>query len=448
MNSVMLLTPTHAVFGGVESIVCDLCCHLPTREWKVTPGLLRGARFNLPEAFLQAHPGIEAVCIDGTAGTAEGRVRAIVNAALELQPNILFSARVYDAHEAARRLKMMRPQLRFALTIQAYEADYMSDLERWHGQVDFCVASGELIRRACEQVCGMEAERLASIPGGVRSRPGSAREFSGPLRIGYAGRLEQAQKRIGDLLAIAEQLHSRGVRFTLDVAGTGPEEAVLVPKLQSLLGGDFHFHGWIGDPEALQRFYLSLDVFVHMAGNEGVTIAPREAMAAGVVPVISEFPGFWTEGHFCPGLNCLSFPVGDIGEAARQIEALNADHALLTSLSRKAAESQRGIYSESGALEAWAAAFDRCMRLPAKPALFRAPLRASDTGRLSRWGIPPGLAQNLRDVFGRKTVHGSGGGEWPHAGPRPSKAFEDRLREFALQSEKEAREHWQARRTE
>lgn len=443
LRRALILTPTHARFGGVEAIVNALARELPSRGWEVQLGLLQGARFNRPEAFPR-DAGVATIEIDGTTGTSEGRIRALVQSIEASAPDLVLAARVADGFEAMRRVKRKTPECRFALTIQAYESDYLWDLARWAGQVDFCVTSGELVRRACEEVCGIESSRLASIPGGVRAPAAFApRDFEKLLRIGYAGRLEQPQKRIGDLVEIAVELRRRGLSFSLDIAGTGPEEERVVSRLRATLGSAFRFHGWIGDAHGLGMFYSKLDVFLHTAAHEGVTIAPREAMAWGVVPVVSEFPGFWTEHHFQPGVNASSFPMGDVLAAAEAIEALDRDRKLLAALSEGALRSQSGIYSWSGALDAWASAFEACMEMPSCPPLARPrSCGKTDTGRLARLGIPAGLAQTLRDLMGRKTLHVSGGDEWPHAGPPPPMEFENRLSEFALCCEEEARHQW------
>jgi glycosyltransferase involved in cell wall biosynthesis len=443
MKSALIVTQTHAVYGGVESIVSDLSCELPSRGWNVTLGLLRGARYNIPETFLEAHPGLKAVEIDGSSGTTEGRVQALMRAIHQLKPDLLLAARVYDAYEAARRLKREGRNLRFALTIQAYETDYLADLRKWHGQVDYCVTSGKLVLKACEQICGLERNRLVSIPGGVKSASAVPRSHDRPLRLGYAGRLDQDQKRTQDLVKIVQTLLSSGLDFTLSVAGHGPMEGEIRDIFTELLGKKFHFHGWISAPEALTRFYSSIDVFVHTAGHEGVSIAPREAMACGAVPLISEFTGFWTEGHFRPNCNCLSFRVGDTKQAVSGIMTLDADRRLLEKLSEMATNSQTGLYSWSGALDAWASALHDCVSLPCKPALPVSIDSNADPGRLSRWGIPPAVAQFVRNLTGRQMLHATPGAEWPHSGCLPDSDFECVARRLANASEFEAKQIWQ-----
>ena len=413
----------------------DLTRSLPSRGWHVVLGLVEGSRFNLPERYEAEHPGLTTAHISGVAGTSEGRVRALMDSIRRIRPDIVLSARIFDLYEAVRRLKLERPELRFAVTIQCYEHSYLTDLDRWAEQVDLCVTSGELIRQACTQLCGMEPNRVISIPGGVASCCLPKSKSAGPLRLGYAGRLDHDQKRIFDLVEIATKLIAHNLDFTLQIAGSGPEELPLKQAFSRIPGSQVQFLGWIGDRTSYHHFLSSLDIFVHTAGREGVSIAPREAMSCGAVPVISEFAGFWTEAHFLPETNCLSFPVGDTSQAAHQITRLAQNPDLLASLSRAAIDSQSGTYSEAGALDAWAEAFNRCTNLPSKCSA-EACRNVQDTGRLSRLGISPTFAQCLRNLFGIRMVHSCAGAEWPQAAGWTTEEDRQKFEQFALELER------------
>jgi glycosyltransferase involved in cell wall biosynthesis len=443
MKKLLIATPCHSLHGGVEVIVNDLVRALPSRGWEVTLGLAGGSRFNLPERYEAEHPGLPTAHMNCFSGTSEGRIRALVASIRNIRPDIVMSARIFDLYESMRRMKRERPELRFAVTIQCYEHDYLADLARWSSQVDLCVTSGELIRQACIQLCGLERNRVISIPGGVSACAHPRPVRAGALRLGYAGRLDQDQKRVGDLVAIAKNLMSQNLDFTLRIAGTGPEEAALKSAFSQLPDVHVEFLGWIGDRTTYLQFLSTLDIFLHTASREGVSIAPRESMACGAVPVISEFTGFWTEGHFRPGTNCLSFPVGDTGMAAQHVLHLARNPAVLASLSRAAQSSESGIYSEDGALDAWAEAFNECLRRPAaNPAC--GVRNEQDTGRLSRWGISPALAQTLRELLGIRMVHSSPGAEWPHAGGRVSEGEHTAFEQFALAQEQRSKQSYAA----
>jgi hypothetical protein len=172
------------------------------------------------------------------------------------------------------------------------------------------------------------------------------------------------------------------------------------------------FHGWQDHNTLYQSIYPNLDIFIHFAHTEGVTIAPREAMAHGIVPVISEFVGLKAEGQFLHEKNSLTFPVGDIGAAAKNILRLNSEPDLLERLSIAAMHSQGGKYSYQGAIEAWAKAFKQCMDNPVRKA-DNLKIRFHSDGRLGRIGLNPWFAQRIRNIMGKRHIHADGSGEWP-----------------------------------
>lgn len=400
MPRILICTPTHYLQGGVERIMESLAQHLPSRGLDVLFALAKGARFHDPAAFRAAFPAIRGIDVDGTRGTTYGRRRALRRVILDTDPDVVLIARMFDAYPVCSTLKLEGHRLRLAVTVQAYESDYFADLDRYQEFVDVCIASGNRILAEVQRRTTVPA---VSIPGGV-ARPRRLRQsHDGPLRIGYVGRIEQLQKRALDLLPFVEELERRGIPFTLDVAGDG----TVIDELRARLPRA-RFHGWVSTAELYDRIYPELDVLVHFAEYEGVTIAPREAMAHGAVPVISRFIG---AEDFVDGVNALTFPVGDIAGAAHAVERLHRDRALLGRLSGAARESQTGIRSEEGAIDAWAAAFREAVARPSRIG-GTLPAAPRDQGFLSRIGIPDSIAELVRRV--RRREHEEPGSEWPH----------------------------------
>jgi hypothetical protein len=234
-----------------------------------------------------------------------------------------------------------------------------------------------------------------------------------------------------DLPVFLEELSRREVAFEMHVAGTGPAE----PELRRLLArwiadGSVRMHGWVSQAELYENLYPESDCFVHFAAWEGMTIAPREAMAHGVVPVISRFPGLRLERQFVEGQTALTFEVADVRGAADCVERLSLEPGLLAGLSARAAQSQGGRRSFDGAMDAWAQALDHCLQMPA----CRGPLPAIPSrsrGRLSRWGIPGHLQDRIRDLLRRKVRHRSPGSEWPTSSGLAETGASDELRILA-----------------
>ncbi len=419
MPRLLIISRSHNPLGGADRIIADLCRGLPSRGWDTILGLTRGATFDDPDAYRRVHQDLHTVDIDGTQGTRAARLKSL-NAVIEQTvPDIVLSMRVFDAWDSVARRKSANPTTapRLAVGVRAYEAAYISDVRRCQENIDLCATSGNLISQACRTIGGMEAERVESIGGGVnppRTVP-QRRNPTSPIRLLYAGRLEQHQKRALDLIALTRCLIAAEVPFRLDVCGAGPEESLIAAELKPQIDeGLVAMHGWVDQEALYDRFYPNADCFVHFAAWEGITISPREAMAHGVVPVISEFTGLHAEGQFREGINSLTFPVGRPDIAVKRIAQLLSTAGLMSRLSQAAMESQTGRYSFSGAIDAWRGAFEKCLSLPPKVGSFPQVPDCLD-GRLSRWRVPNSLQLLGRRLLNKSVRHNSPGSEWPTA---------------------------------
>jgi len=415
-RKILICSPSHSVRGGVESIIDDLCRELPGYGWQVVLGLGEGSRFNRVAEYRAAYPHLPITAIDGTKGTRSARQAALAKACKELKPDVVLSFRLFDAYEAVASLKQRRgggPRL--AVAIRGYEPHYFFDARLYKGLIDLCVVDGTLLAAACVEWAGLEPAKVVSIPGGVRRprRRVLPRARCGTLRIGYVGRLPQSDKRILDLVPLIRHLDASALPYRLRVAGEGAEGAALREGLRPQIAeGKVVFEGWKSREELYETVYPQLDCVVNFSAAEGVTITGREAMAHGVVPVISQFVGQRAEAQYIHGVNSLTFAVGDIPSAAANMARLVNEPELLAHLSANAAGTQVGKYSYSGSLAAWAEALDRCLERP--PSLAPLPrLNPAPDGRLARLGIPANVAQLMRDALRRRHEHNCPGGEWP-----------------------------------
>jgi len=419
MKRLLICTRSHVPEGGADRIIADLCRHLPAHGWEVKLGLTQGAKFNDADHYLSVlGKDLPAIRIDGRLGTRTARVAALRAAIRDIRPDVVLSMRVFDAYEAALLEKQARPDApRLAVGIRSFEPPYLTDLCLYRGSVDLCVTSGELLADLAVQACGIERDRVFSIGGGVHPplQQASARTSSAALSLLHAGRLDDGQKRIGDLPPLLDALDFRGVNFHLNIAGSGPAESVLRERLAPrIASGQVVFHGWVPRQVLYLTLYPQADVFLHLAGWEGMTIAPREAMAHGVVPVISRFLGVRREGQFIDGITALTFPVGDVEAAADCVQRLQYEPGLLTRLSGAAAQSQQGRYSFDGAIAAWVAALDRCLEKPRLNAVVPIIVDRNE-GRMRRFGISDAWQSRLRRWLHRPAQHFSPGSEWPTA---------------------------------
>jgi glycosyltransferase involved in cell wall biosynthesis len=114
---------------------------------------------------------------------------------------------------------------------------------------------------------------------------------SGPLRLVYAGRVVQPQKRIHELVDAMIEAAGRHPQLTAKIIGDGSERAAIQRRVAASGFADrFHFTGFV-DPGTVQNEMLDGNVFVLLSDFEALPGAVKDAMACGLVPVCLDIPG-------------------------------------------------------------------------------------------------------------------------------------------------------------
>lgn len=223
---------------------------------------------------------------------------------------------------------------RAVLQVVHGDFDYYYDLaERHRDVIDAFVACSRFVRdKLVERIPSREKD-IYFIPYGVPLRALVRRPVSGPLRLIYAGRLDQGQKRILDLPEIDAALRRLGVRVSWTVVGHGPD----APALRDLWNGEHvSWAGMLSNEETV-ALMSQQDVFVLPSQAEGLPLALLEAMSVGLVPVVSDLASGIPE-VVREGVTGRRLPVGDVEGFARAIAALDRDRSELQTLSTAARE--------------------------------------------------------------------------------------------------------------
>ncbi len=159
----------------------------------------------------------------------------------------------------------------------------------------------------------------------------------GPIRLMYAGRVQNQQKRVYDLLVLVKRLNQKNIDFELTIVGDGMEKQWLQDQFVRLLGADaIHrvvFTGKI-NPEQMPSYWQSADVSLLVSEFEGTSISMLESMAQGCVPVVTAVSG--TKAVIQDGNNGFTVPVGDMGAMADTIQRLDEDRQLLQQIGQRA----------------------------------------------------------------------------------------------------------------
>ena len=431
MHKLLIITSSSSYHGGVISVLHELCGTLPKHGWQPLLGVTDGV-FHNATVFAEGFADTVTLPIKSKFATQHGRVTAVESLIRKTDPDIVLMANIADAYEAVYRCKKAGLKCRFIVAIRGISLNSIIDLNNYSGITDFCVTSGEFVRQACIQLARIPEHRVINIPGGVQipDKVILPKVLSQQIRLGYAGRLAESDKRIFDLIRLVDQLNTMGLSFRLGVAGDGPDRSKVITELKKRIPEySFTYHGWLDKACLYDKFFSEIDCILNFSPREGVTIAPREGMINGVVPILSDFLGLRTEGLFLHEQNCLTFPVGDIAQAAMLIKRLLDDKPLFTKLSGCAISSQVGKYTKKGALSAWISVLNGCLETPPGiPHNFRPPQKKRN--RLERLGIPESLADRLRFVLGRQPVPSDAGSEWPHIISKPTDKERSEFREF------------------
>jgi len=411
----LVLTQTHNVWGGIESWMSDVLPAMAGAGWDVQYALAWGAKYNVPDAFRRRHDYIRHLHIlDGRVGTPDRRQRAVINILKRVDPDVVMPLAIGDALPAVRQFRQKGGGGRLAVPLHSLHYGTLADILNNTDIIDAIGVVGGLLYRWAEEALSGIGTKIYWIRNGVRQPLKSmVTRSSGMLRVGFVGRLESEVKRVLDLISILDSLRAAHEPISLAVIGEGPCSRVLNQALTRF--ADFHEIRVLGltDRDRLYReIYPELDCILLTSAQEGSPLVLIEAMQHGVVPVSSRFLGHAAEGLLLPGLNSLTFPVGDGATAAACLKRLANDRVLLTQLAQKA-KSSAMVYTMDSMKTAWTQMCSSMLWIKPRAPLGNSPGSQRIYGRLDRLRLPTAVTDSIRRVVGKRFDHGSGFDEWP-----------------------------------
>jgi len=182
------------------------------------------------------------------------------------------------------------------------------------------------------------ASRLVTIPYGVQvpdRMPQRCADKNTPLKVVYAGRLVQRQKRVLDLVKVVEMAVAHNIPVQLTIIGSGPEREQLQEACRGLMAREIvHFPGTVSNQQVIEILARS-DAFILTSEYEGMPLSLLEAMGTGCVPVVTDTPSGIPE-LVQDGINGFRVPVGDIQKFVERLAILHGDTALRRELSSRA----------------------------------------------------------------------------------------------------------------
>lgn len=373
--------------GGVEAWMEALTTALQSQGHEVFTALAKG-RFHDPVRYATRHAVANPIEVDGSQGTREVRISNLLRVFERVQPDVIIPVNLAEALYAASYAKTTGASSRIAVCIHGQAEDRVEQVRSCAQFIDLTVS---VSRRVALQLEGI-VPNVHHIPTGVPPPLAPARRRDRLERIAYIGRLDDGEKRVLDLIPLMRVLDG----VTLHIAGSGPDESRLRHELR---GMPVVFYGDLSREALYEKVYPRIDALLVFSPAEAGPIVAWEAMAHGVVPIVSDFIGREEEGV----LRDRVFPVGDTAAAAKLIRESPPAHVELPA-----------AYTLPAFTRSWHDALSTMIHMPIRrgPPAALPPLVSP--GRLARLGLGVQAMARIRRLLRHRHEQQDPGSEWPH----------------------------------
>jgi len=413
--NILFIAPSAYLLGGVQDWLYSTVIGLRNRGHNVGVGVPDGM-FHNGDRYNKEFKGLKAELFRNKSGTNEGRVTALERYLNKKKPDLVVGVNIGNLFEAVLRIKK-HSNICFAMTLHALEANYFEDIVMHKKIIDGLVTTNRLSLQMAKNIGGLEDNRIFYAPYGVpieKTRPKENIE-AGILKIIWVGRLDQAQKRVMDVVEIAKFLDEMGLDYQLSIAGDGPQRYELEKGLEVQIAKEkVRFCGKM-NKDSLYSLYRDSHVLLITSEWETGPIVAWEAISAGCTVVSSRYTGCKAEQTLLHKETALLFGVGDTRDAALKVSILR-DQRIRETIQAKSKRLVKERYSSNASLDAWEVAFQTIFESSKQLMLGgteEAYIDPPHNGRLEKY-IGLRGSEIIRSLL-PKNKPNDAGSEWPHS---------------------------------
>jgi glycosyltransferase involved in cell wall biosynthesis len=184
-----------------------------------------------------------------------------------------------------------------------------------------------------------------------------------PLTITYGGRLQQRQKRILDLIALADLLALKKGSYHFKIAGDGLQSAELAQHFEKTKYSNIsiEFLGLLAH-ERMTDLWASSDISILFSEFEGMSISMLESMGQGSVPIVTDVSG--SKEKITHGKTGFVVAIGDVASMAQIIADLDADRTRVDQISNACISSLRNHHGVDAYDHEFVEIMRECMSMP------------------------------------------------------------------------------------
>ena len=347
LNHRIVLVSGGIQLGGATTFLLNFAGELVRRGMPVL--VLSFEREN-PYASDFQRLGVQLQTEDESKNIYEDRLSSVLHATRTFQPTAVISCLGPESFEV---LRYVPAGVRRIGMVQSDDPTVYAMVEKYAASLDAIAGVSLAIVKRLQERPLLRAVAKPYLPYGVaipgeRLLPQSA---GGPLRILFLGRLAHEQKRVHLFPRILASLQKAGIPFVWTIAGEGPDRAGLVEQMRSDRPDEvIRFTGPIsyGEVPALIDQH---DIFLLTSDYEGLPLSLLEAMAHGLVPVVSDLESGLRE--VVDDTNGLLVPPEDVEGYGRAIVSLHKQRDALAAKSAAARQRVRSDYSVQAMTDRW-----------------------------------------------------------------------------------------------
>lgn len=241
--------------------------------------------------------------------------------------------------------------IRIVAVTHCDDIGYYNSYNMMQEYIDRClVISSQIKKGLCDY--GVANDKLMMLGWYIPCDNTNSRKYSEQnetLNIGYAGRININPKRVDLILKLANELRQYNIRWNIAGVGDYLQEAIEYVARNDLQE-NVVFLGTI-EEERIYDFWKQQDIMVSCSEREGHSISQCEAMANGVVPILTDVSGVRDDVE--SGVNGYVVNIGDIEEMKRLIIGFYENRASLKKMGNMAHKTIAGSRTREKYLRFW-----------------------------------------------------------------------------------------------
>lgn len=320
-ESVLFACINGFILGGIEAWTKDIC-----------EALIKSGKKNIYVIANKGDYAVPSLLQDNMIYTDVQEpffqyVLNVIDAIMKMLPCKVITTQADGVMLAASLIKLYYPEMiEIIATVRGANELTYCELMAFQEMPDIYIGVSQDIKNDLIQR-GIEAEKVFSMCVPFECEKELVRTYTEnsllPIRIGYAGRMVDPDKRMDLLLKLLAELEERKVYFKVELAGDGSvREEMERFVTANQLTDKVKFLGKIPRSE-IPAFWKRQDICVNIADFEGRSHSIIEAMGNGAVPVVTATSG--VREDITDDVNGYIIPLGDYHTMADRITYL-AEH--------------------------------------------------------------------------------------------------------------------------